>query len=166
MPGIISRQFIWLTCAVSLASYCFSRAQAQPSPPQNKPWGLNINRQSEGFTGQILKDVPDLPKLPAYSGKTKFLRGRVYTNDRGWVVYNINSLSKEEPSEIIQWYQSAFNMYQWKTLHVSRQNIGADQKDGTFCNVTLNSTNEPGYHTRISISYTLPPPPTVKSNQN
>ncbi len=128
----------------------------------NNPWGLNKSRES--FASQVLKEQPELPQLPTYSGKSKFVSGHVDTNDQGWVTYSISSLVIEDPDQVRNWYQNAFNMYQWKTLNAGESTITADQKNGNMCAIVVNPSDETGYHTSLQISYSIPPQGTFPSD--
>jgi hypothetical protein len=132
-----------------------SSASGAPAQPQNNAWGAKNGHN--GFTGQQLKEQPELPQLPTYSGKCKFLNGFVQTNEEGWVVYSINYLTKEAPEAVCTWYRNAFNMYQWTTLHAGGPTITADQKNGNMCSIMVNATREPGYRSKLEISYSIAP---------
>ncbi len=128
-------------------------ASAAPGDTQRNIWGSNVNKPVE----QSLKEVPELPQLPTYSGKSKLISGTVQNNDDGWVVYSFYLLTQEEPTQVMQWYQSALKNYQWKTLSANRGNITADQKNGNLCSITIGPSAEPGFKSTLQMVYSIPP---------
>jgi hypothetical protein len=139
--------------------------QSATNPPNL--WGAqnkNINT-----TVQFLKEAPDLPQLPAYSGKSKFLQGCLQPTERGWTNYQMSYLAKEAPLEVKDWYQNVFNSYQWKTIHAGQQSLSANHKDGHVCTVIVNNATEAGYRTQLRVYYNQAPPhgvhpPTASTN--
>lgn len=139
----------WLTTSPSLAQNLANNQAAWSSNAQ-KPQGADI---------QSLKDIPELPQLPGYSGKPKFLRGYTQSTSKGWTAHQIIFLAKEEAPEVKDWYDNALSMYQWRILRSSINTITANHKDGHMCTLVFNPTSQPGYRTQISVFYSLAPSP-------
>lgn len=134
------------------------------SPALSQTWGSNNNNRStqnggeNGFgNAQQLKEQPELPQLPTYSGKCKFAHGLVQSNAEGWTIYKLSILTQEKPDEVRNWYQNTFNMYQWKTLGTVGTTLSAEQKNGNSCYIIVNPVREPVYKSEIRISYMVAP---------
>jgi hypothetical protein len=131
------------------------------SSPVN--WGLNNNQiRSSALINnfskpQALKDQPELPQLPEYSGKYKFQTGFVRSNPEGWTVYSLSLLTQENASEVMTWYQNTFNMYQWKNLRLTPVSVSAEQKNGDTCFITVNAIKEPLYRSKLKVCFTVAP---------
>jgi len=142
-------------------AFCLLSLTALPALSQN--WGVNKNQPVE--TGgesrlsepKALKEQPDLPQLPAYSGKSKFQNGTVQSNAEGWTVYTMNILAEEKPEEVRNWYQNAFNMYQWKIPSSAPLTLSAEQKNGNSCYIMVNPIREPVYKSRVKMTYMVAP---------
>ena len=140
---------------------CILSLTASPALSQN--WGTNNNQPSEGggdsrlSDPQPLKEQPELPQLPAYSGKSKFENGAVRSNAEGWTVYTMSILAQERPEEVRNWYHNAFSMYQWKIPSSANLTISAEQKNGNTCCIMVNPIREPNYKSRVRLTYTMAP---------
>jgi len=143
---------------VSIVFVCLIAALPSPSQvKQSSPnlWGTTNNKSTNPI--QPLKEAPQLPQLPGYSGKAKFLRGYVQATDKGWTIYQINYLTKEDLHQVKDWYQNALDNYQWKTLGKTSQTITANYKDSHMCTIIVNSTSEPGYRSQFEVLYSVAP---------
>lgn len=134
-------------------------------PALSEPWGFNNNNQQQTQSGntsalssaQQLKEQPELPQLPTYSGKSKFAHGVVQSNQEGWTVYRLSILTQEKPQEVRDWYQNTFNMYQWTTTSTAGTSLSAEQKNGSTCSVIVNPVQEANFKSEIRISYMQAP---------
>jgi hypothetical protein len=127
----------------------------QPRASGGNSWGASKN--ASDLKIHTLKEAPELPQLPAYSGKSKFLRGWLHSTEGGLTNYQLNYLTKEPPSAVKDWYQGTFNSCQWKTIHAGRQSLNANNKDGYTCTIMVNDSKVPGYLAQLRIYYSLPP---------
>jgi hypothetical protein len=127
----------------------------QPQQNQSKLWGTS--HQANNANIQLLKEAPELPQLPSYSGNPKFLRGYMQPTGKGWVVYHVSFLTKEEPTQVKDWYQSTLSMYQWKILSSGSCTLTANHKDGHMCTLLFNPTTKRGYHTQLGVFYSVAP---------
>jgi len=84
--------------------------------------------------------------------------------ERGWVTYQLSYYVKEAPRDVRDWYQNAFNSYQWMTMRASEHSLSANHKDGHICTVTINQTSEPGYKTQLALFYNQAPSRGIQHN--
>lgn len=136
---------LWTTPVNSQAQQFFSSSR-----PENASADRNANIAQ-------LKEPPELPQLPSYSGKLKFLRGYTQPTGKGWTVYHIKYLTQEDPIKVKGWYENALSMYQWKILNSAGQTITANHKDGHMCTLIFNPTTKPGYRTHLGMFYSQAP---------
>jgi len=127
-------------------------------------WGSPQNKEKKPENIQALKDSPELPQLPAYSGKSKFFHGYSQPTEKGWTNYQLTYLCKESPDDVKNWYQNAFNSYQWRTLRAAPQTLSANHKDGHICTVTIQKANEQGYKTQLGVYFTEAPSRMIRHN--
>lgn len=120
------------------------------------PWAQN-KKENDFSQPQPLRDQPELPQLPSYSGKSRFLAGHVQSNPEGWIVYSVKYETKEPAQDVRDWYQNAFNMYQWNTTQSGGTVVGAEQKNGNTCSVRVQPTRDPVYLSKVELSYTVAP---------
>jgi hypothetical protein len=123
---------------------------------QNNAWGSKTALDRNANIQQ-LKDTPELPQLPSYSGKLKFLRGYCQPSGKGWTVYQISFLTKEDPPKVKDWYENALGMYKWKILSSAGQTLTANHKDGHICTIIFNPTTMPGFRTRLGMFFSQAP---------
>ena len=141
---------------VSICCLLTERAVGQAEQNKARFSGLN-NSQERNANIQELKDAPELPQLPSYSGKLKFLRGYIQPTGKGWTVYHVSFMTPEEPLKVKDWYENALTMYQWKILNSAGQTITANHKDGHMCTLIFNPCTKPGFRTRMGLFYSLAP---------
>ena len=156
MLEIKGMPIVCLSAALLILSTQSPSVLCQSPQGSNTQWGLNKG-QNSGGSSERLKEAPELPQLPVYSGKSKFVQGTVQKNEEGWLVYRIDCLTKEPPKEVLGWYRNAFNMYQWSTFHAGGTTITAGQKNGNMCSIIVSTSAEPGYPSKLAISYSIPP---------
>jgi hypothetical protein len=133
------------------------------APPTNsQPQQFASTSRAQSFIEknaniEQLKQPPELPQLPSYSGKMKFVRGYTQPTEKGWVVYHIKYLTQEDPTKVKEWYENALAMYQWKILNSAGQTITANHKDGDMCTLIFNPTTKPGFRTHMGMFYSQAP---------
>jgi hypothetical protein len=152
-PTKMQTNIILIACLTSL--WATPPATSQQTQNSGKIWGANRNLNTNPI--QPLKDAPEFPDLPPYSGKAKFVRGYIQPTDTGWISYQVSLLVKESPEEVKDWYVNAFNMYQWKILNNSKRAVTANGKTGHMCTVIINDTKQPGFKSQISVLYNVAP---------
>jgi hypothetical protein len=124
-------------------------------------WGAKVLNQVDGGGRmgelQVLKEMPDLPQLPNYSGKCKLEGACVRSSSDGWSVFDISLLVKESPVDVCSWYQNAFNMYRWQTMRGGILTIKGEQSNGNSCVVSVNPIRDPNYMCKLKICFTVSP---------
>ncbi|PWT96675.1 MAG: hypothetical protein C5B53_09205 [Candidatus Melainabacteria bacterium] len=145
---------------VALVAYMLHPVLPAVSQPQQ--FASNFRSTTESALDrnaniEQLKEAPDLPQLPSYSGKLKFLRGYTQPTGKGWTVYHIKYLTQEDPAKVKGWYENALAMYQWKILNSAGQTITANHKDGHMCTLIFNPSTKPGYRTHLGMFFSQAP---------
>ena len=136
---------------------CLWLAPAEGQPQQFAASSRAESNIDRNANIEQLKEPPELPQLPSYSGKLKFLRGYTQPTGKGWVVYHVKYLTQEDPVKVKDWYENALAMYQWKILNSAGQTITANHKDGHMCTLIFNPTTKPGYRTHLGMFYSQAP---------
>lgn len=133
----------------------------QTNPQARQCWRQNSAGMNQALARhaniQQLTDTPELPQLPGYSGKLKFLRGCIQPTGKGWTVYQISYLTKEEPLKVKDWYENALGMYEWKILSSAGQTLTANHKQGHVVTLIFNPTTQPGFRTRMGLFFSQAP---------
>jgi len=120
---------------------------------------LAKEHQKNNANISLMKEPPVLPGLPNYTGVSKFVNGYVQPTEKGYVVYQISLLTKEQPEQVRNWYYDAFNMWQWKIMCAGDQVLTAQNKDDNLCTIAVNhAVEQPGYATAVRIYYNQAPP--------
>ena len=114
---------------------------AQGSQEQMKRLGSTTHHVHQNI--DAMKVPPELPSLPTYSGQTKFLRGSVQTSDKDTTVYQMSFMTKDDPSRVKEWFDSALPSMKWKIISSGERNITAKHEDGHFCSIMVNDANRP-----------------------
>lgn len=135
----------------------------QPAISQNSvktaplPWGRgkNDNNPNNGNMVQ-LKEAVQLDNLPDFTGHKKFRWGTVREWELGqaWSEYFD---VKEQPKDVLSWYQQVFQMQQWKIMATNDQQIMAKHKDGNTCQISAQPVHgNPQMLCSLSIAYFVP----------
>ncbi len=119
----------------------FSSAQNTPSAYSSKPYKLN---PEEGHKLDRLRDKVDLPDLPAYTGKAKFVQGTVEQSAKGGPRYAMVFEAEEPQSQIIDWYDNVFRMYKWASIKKAASSVTATHKEGHYASVSTDAVVDPG----------------------
>ncbi len=106
---------------------------------------------------EVLKDKVDLPDLPAYSGKSKFVRGYVEAAAKGGTRYDLTFEAEESQSQILDWYDNVFRMYKWTQIERRDSSVSALHKEGHYAVISTNPirTKEGKAKCYISLHYKL-----------
>jgi hypothetical protein len=151
--AVIHAALVFICCCLSLPG-----ANCQtPAAKKQKLWGTANRYHPAKDSLHQLKEALDLPQLPAYSGKSKFINGSVQPTEKGWIAYKMSYLTKENPDQVRDWYHNTFSMYQWKILHAKEQTITANHRDGHICTIVVNNSNRKGYKTELGVYYSMAP---------
>jgi hypothetical protein len=156
--------FSLATISLSVFSYCcnlpaFAGTPETPSKTATgeqmpKPDRTKWESRSEPLL-QVdqLKTKVDLPNLPEFTGRAKFLGGIVHPSDRG-ESYVMRFSAKEDAKLVIDWYKNTLNMYKWKIDYTDAQTVTAKMPTAT-CAIIVNDTSlrKNGSNAEIEINY-------------
>ena len=130
-----------------------SSAQNTPSSYRTKPYQLN---PEENHKLEPLRDKVDLPDLPAYTGKARFVTGTVEQAAKGGPRYAMVFEAEEPQSQVIDWYDNVFRMYKWKSIQKNTSSVSASHKEGHFASVSTDAVVKPGVsNKKINSSFTV-----------
>lgn len=151
-----NRKWIFLAASIvvlsSMAGPQLSNAQNTPPAYRQKPYQLN---PAENHKLENLKDKVDLPDLPAYTGKSKFISGSVEQGSKGGPRYQMVFETEEPQNQVIDWYENVFRMYKWTDIQKSHSSISATHKDGHFASIATDALINPGVPSRSRSSFTI-----------
>lgn len=138
----------------SLSTVQISSAQQQkPSAYRSTPYQL---APAENHKLEPLRDKVDLPDLPTFTGKARFMSGNVEQGAKGGPRYSMIFEAEEPQSQVVEWYDNVFRMYKWKNIQKSTSSVSAMHKDGHFASVSTNAIARPGASSaKIQSSFTL-----------
>jgi hypothetical protein len=108
----------------------------------------------------LLPAVPDTPFIPQYTGKTPLFQKAfktVHTKD-GLVSLEIYMLAKEQPEQVLDWYKTVLKQYGWSVQGFdpsSNSVTGNRLAQGNQCTIQVVPEEEPGYKSRVVISYQI-----------
>jgi hypothetical protein len=94
----------------------------------------------------------DLPDLPEYKGKAKFVGGSADPSALG-SNYVEHFVAEEEPNQVLDWYKRALTSANWKIINSDRSSITARKSDGTSCVIIVNPSYSHGARTEFELSY-------------
>lgn len=130
-----------------------SAQQMKPSAYSRKPYQLN---PEENHKLEQLRDKVDLPDLPSYTGKSKFVSGSVEQSAKGGPRYSMVFEAEEPQSQVIEWYDNVFRMYKWKDIQKSTSSVSAAHKEGHYASVSTDSIVRPGgANPKVKSSFTV-----------
>ncbi len=142
-----------LLLSTMAAGQQMSSAQNTPSAYRQRPYQLN---PEENHKLEQLRDKVDLPDLPAYTGKAKFVMGNVEQSAKGGPRYSMVFEAEEPQSQVIEWYDNVFRMYKWKNIDRATSSVSATHKDGHFASISTDSIVKPGASAaKIRSSFTV-----------
>ncbi len=110
------------------------------------------------FVPDTLKQPPDLPFLPPYSGQSqpKFDNLLVFKKKRNGPGYTETFHVKETPQQVMDFYKNAFRDNRWvldKNAETSNM-VGATRK-GAVCTVTVMKPIYKGYNAQVYLIYKI-----------
>lgn len=135
------------TVAVIVSFQCAAFAQWGNTTPSKTSQGFpSKDKQNapQQHTIERLKSKVELPDLPDYTGKSKFLDGSVEPAAKGGPRYQMSFDAQEPRSQVLDWYGNVFRMYNWKMTQRTDSSIMARHKDGHKCTVTAQRFRYPG----------------------
>ncbi len=131
-----------------------SIAQNTPGSYRKTPYKL---APEETHKLDMLKDKVDLPDLPAYTGKARFVTGSVENSSKGGPKYSFCFEADEKKDQILEWYENVFRMYKWPKVTKTESSIEAKHKDGHYATVmTSTLVGKDGKHrTSFTVHYSM-----------
>lgn len=136
-----------------VAGQQISSAQNTPPAYRTKPYQLN---PEDNHKLDQLKDKVDLPDLPSFTGKAKFVTGTVEQGSKGGPRYSMVFEAEEPQNQVIDWYDNVFRMYKWNNVQKATSSVSASHKDGHFASVSTDAVVKPGAsNARIHSSFTV-----------
>ncbi|MBX9951387.1 MAG: hypothetical protein K2Y39_19620 [Candidatus Obscuribacterales bacterium] len=136
MVSMICKQNVGRKAVVCLAAFAFSFLSVGETLAQNnssrqsKPASTNEEHQVER-----LREKVDLPDLPAYTGKAKFVSGSVEQSSKGGPRYAMVFEAQEPEGQVLDWYEGVFRMYKWGRISRTGSSIAASHKDGHYASI-------------------------------
>lgn len=115
----------------------------------NRPASADQEYKYEKLTAPV-----QFPNVPPYTGRTKFVSGLKYPNDKGGPRIGMTFLVQEDQAQVLDWYRQSLKIYQWKVIEMPAQPnlITAASRDGTL-SVRVGPTHTPGYRSEVIISH-------------
>lgn len=129
-----------------------SSAQNTPPAYRTKPYQL---APEDNHKLDQLRDKVDLPDLPPFTGKAKFVTGTVEQGAKGGPRYQMVFEAEEPQSQVIEWYDNVFRMYKWSNIQKSTSSVTATHKDGHYAAISTDSVVKPGTNSRAHSSFTV-----------
>ncbi|MCC7528003.1 MAG: hypothetical protein IT342_05735 [Candidatus Melainabacteria bacterium] len=134
-----------------------SSAQNTPSSYRQKPYPI---AQEENHKLDQLRDKVDLPDLPSYTGKAKFVSGTVEQGAKGGPRYSMVFESEEPQSQVIDWYDNVFRMYKWNGIQKSTSSVSANHKEGHYASISSDAVvrtgvSSPKIHSSFTVHYQM-----------
>ncbi|HEY9677948.1 MAG TPA: hypothetical protein V6C76_08055 [Drouetiella sp.] len=106
------------------------------------------------YAVEHLKGPIDIPNVPPFTGRTKFLSGLRYPNDPSGYRLGMTFAAMEEPTQILDWYKTALGNYQWKLVENPQDpNSLTASKGGATFTLSLSPNRVVGYRTVVVVSY-------------
>jgi hypothetical protein len=120
---------------------------AFPNPLNPKqPKAQNVS------TVEKLKDKVSINGLPEYSGKQKFITGRMHNTPIG-AQYHEEFIAMEPATQILDWYKGALTGYKWEIVTTEPNRVLAKKQDGSSITVGVNQISSPQGRSYVTITY-------------
>ncbi len=115
IKGIVTAALV----VISLAGGASTPCSAVPAEGVDAPVPAGFQKKvaqllSGEHAVEQLKSIPDLPNLPAYTGKAAFERGCVFPNTAGGATFLVEFNTHEDGATVINWYQAVLRQQRWK----------------------------------------------------
>jgi hypothetical protein len=140
-----------VAAALSSTSAVFADTGSKIAPPrQYRPPSADREYASENLTQPV-----DIPGVPIFTGKSKFLSGLRYPNDRSGYRIGLTYAVAEDETQVLDWYKSSLATYSWKLLPDMTQDgkTLTAVKDGNTFTVRISPNHIPGYRTVMVLSF-------------
>lgn len=106
------------------------------------------------YACENLSQPVDIPNVPTFTGRTKFLTGLRYPNDRSGYRIGLTFAATEDEGQVMEWYRTALTSYGWKLLDMAPdgKTLTAVREGSTFT-VRISPNKQPGYRTVVVLSF-------------
>ncbi len=134
------------------ASDAIADTNSNAKPPQARVFRpVTADRE---YACENLSQPVDIPNVPTFTGRTKFLTGLRYPNDRSGYRIGLTFAAVEDENQIIEWYRTALTGYGWKLLDMTPdgKTLTAVREGSTFT-VRISPNKQPGYRTVVVLSF-------------
>ncbi|HEY9733204.1 MAG TPA: hypothetical protein V6C89_14900 [Drouetiella sp.] len=106
------------------------------------------------YACETLTQPVDIPNVPTFTGRTKFITGLRYPNDRSGYRIGLTFAAVEEESQIVEWYRTALTGYGWKLLDIAPDGKTLTAvRDGATFTVRISPNKQPGFRTVVVLSF-------------
>lgn len=106
------------------------------------------------YACETLTQPVDIPSVPTFTGKTKFITGLRYPNDRSGYRIGLTFAAVEEETQVMEWYRNALTSYGWKLLDITPDGKSLTAvKDGSTFTLRISPNKQPGYRTVVVLSF-------------
>lgn len=144
-----------ILCLAALASSASAaiadtNSNAKISPPRVfRPVTADKEYACENLTQPV-----DIPGVPTFTGRTKFLSGLRYPNDRSGYRIGLTFAATEEEAQVMDWYRTALTTYGWKLLDYSKDGKTLTAvKEGSTFTARVSPNKQPGFRTVMVLSF-------------
>src|SRR5271154_3453451 len=112
-----------------------------------------VPRREFTLTPTKLDKLEDLPGLPSYPGKVKFLNGHTLSTDQGTCTCQCFSV-EDSPDQVGNWYSNVLSSNDWKKQSGQGTSVTSTNKSGATATVSVFRMNLGKKHgSSVSITY-------------
>lgn len=139
-----------LMASTASAAIADTNSNAKTSAPRVfRPVTADREYACENLTQPV-----EIPGVPMFTGKAKFLSGLRYPNDRSGYRIGLTYAATEDEGQVMDWYRSALGTYSWKLLPFAPDGKTLTAvKDGNTFTVRISPNKIPGYRTVMVLSF-------------
>lgn len=113
-------------------------------------------KDDRSYETQPLGSAPQLPDVPAYTGKSQFSVGYMYPNSDGGPSYTVSMGAREKPEHVINWYKDSLRSYGWNFDPNNRDPhslVAMHTKTNNYLKLVVISTGNTVFPTSVEILY-------------
>jgi len=147
----LGKAFLVSMAVLTGASIAHAEDKKLPVPPDRNKYQSRSNPLLEATN---LREAVQLPDVPEFTGKLRFILGSVHQAKTG-PNYLMKFHTKEDAKTVIDWYRNTLQMYKWKIMSSDHMTVQASNKDGSTIFVLANELGAPknGERTQLEINY-------------
>lgn len=139
-----------LLVAFASTTASFADTNSKPAQPrQFRPITADREYACENLTQPV-----DIPGVPMFTGRSKFLSGLRYPNDRSGYRIGMTYAATEDEMQVLEWYKTALTTYSWKLIDFTPDaKVITAVKEGNTFTVRMSPNRVPGYRTVMVLSF-------------